>query len=683
MKFRKMLLLSFISIFIFGNLGLHSAIVHAADSLEFREHDDLINILKDGDGENRVFGFTTKNKLTASNTTLRLYVNAIEVDSKDYVVDYANYSITLNKAPDRGAEIHIKYGIIPGFEWGEGGNIGVALPEGDGSTRNFPVSLNYTLNSTKQISLSIDQTKVATSRFTFNATTNTVTLSEKQQVPHSGAKVYFYIPKASISSKPSPSEEVIESPVSSGAVDPPPDPASGSPSVTSPSPTPNKPSEPLVQIPTGESYPGSITIRSGNTITIKLSESASVSGYTSYLMVKNASGQVVRQIKIEPGKTSSFSLRKLGLPTGGYYFYLKSANQSVELSASIPQFVTINHKPKNIQVFIEGEKQVYKQPPTNFKGNILVPLRGIFESLGANVTWNSSTQTVTAIREGRTIVLTIGSKIAYINGVAVTLSAKPQIINGVTMVPLRFVSEAFGGEVEWHGEAGSVTIFLNKPSIPTSAESEEPATGATKTTESGSSSTSPILNNISKGINTPSDIIFVIDVTGSMGEVIDYIKETVKSFVDSVPAGSNFAVISYRDVNIYRNGDYNLKSFDFTQDKDKLKGYLNTLVASGGGDIKESGLEAINLATNKLSEFSSDNAKRIIFITDAPVHDSPPLSSFSIKGIAHKLKADEIVFDAIAPSYGDAYRQIIQLVKSTPGGALYDIKDASVLSLNK
>ncbi|WP_339847327.1 stalk domain-containing protein [Paenibacillus sp. FSL W7-1088] len=665
MKFRKMLLISFISIFIFGNLGLHSVIVHAADSLEFREHDDLINILKDGDGENRVFGFTTKNKLTASNTTLRLYVNAIEVDSKDYVVDYANYSITFNKAPDRGAEIHIKYGIIPGFEWEEGANMGFALPEGDGSTRNFPVSLNYTLNSTKQISLSIDLTKVATSRFTFNATTNTVTLSEKQQVPHSGVKVYFYIPKASISSKPSPSEEVIESP---------------SPS---PSPTPNKPSEPLVQIPTGERYPGSITIRSGNTITIKLSESASVSGYTSYLMVKNASGQVVRQIKIEPGKTFSFSLRKMGLPTGGYYFYLKSANQSGELSASIPQFVIINHEPTNIQVFIEGEKQVYKQPPTNFKGSVLVPLRGIFESLGADVKWNSSTQTVTAIREGRTIVLTIGSKIAYINGVAVTLSAKPQIINGVTMVPLRFVSEAFGGEVEWHGEAGSVTIFLNKPSIPTSAESEEPASGATKTTESGSSSTSPILNNISKGINTPSDIIFVIDVTASMGEVIDYIKETVKSFVDSVPAGSNFAVITYRDVNIYRNGDYNLKFFDFTQDKDKLKGDLNTLVASGGGDIRESGLEAINLATNKLSEFSSDNAKRIIFITDAPVHESLPLSSFSIKEIADKLKADEIVFDAIAPSDGDAYRQIIQLVKSTPDGVLYDIKDASVLSLNK
>ncbi|HER2209574.1 TPA: hypothetical protein VJT00_001933 [Streptococcus pyogenes] len=59
------------------------------------------------------------------------------------------------------------------------------------------------------------------------------------------------------------------------------------------------------------------------------------------------------------------------------------------------------------------------------------------------------------------------------------------------------------------------------------------------------------------------------------------------------------------------------------------------------------------------------------------------MSSFSIKEIADKLKADEIVFDAIAPSDGDAYRQIIQLVKSTPDGVLYDIKDASVLSLNK
>ncbi|MHA7964669.1 hypothetical protein ACX93W_11035 [Paenibacillus sp. CAU 1782] len=113
MKFRKMFLLSFISIFIFGSAGFHAAVVQAADSHEYREHDYLVNILKDGNGENRVFGFSTNNKLTASNTSLRLYINAMEADAKDYVVDYDNYTITLNNAPYSGAELHIKYGIIP------------------------------------------------------------------------------------------------------------------------------------------------------------------------------------------------------------------------------------------------------------------------------------------------------------------------------------------------------------------------------------------------------------------------------------------------------------------------------------------------------------------------------------------------------------------------------------------
>lgn len=401
------------------------------------------------------------------------------------------------------------------------------------------------------------------------------------------------------------------------------------------------------------------------------------------MMVKNASGQVVRQIKLEPGSTSTYSLAKLGLPTGGYYSYLKTVNQSGGLSASIPQFMTVNHEPNNIQVYIGGEKQSYEQPPVNSNGNVLVPLRAIFESLGATVEWDSSTQTVTATREGRTVVLTIGSKTAYINGVAVTLSAEPQLVNGYTMVPVRFVSEAFGGEVEWNGEASSVVVFQNEPSVPTSAESEQPTAAAAEPTEFEPSSSSPILSNISKGISAPSDIVFVIDVTGSMGEVIDYIKESVKSFVDSVPAGSNFAVMAYRDFNYYDDYYNDVESFDFTQDKDKLKGYLDTLVAYGGGDDDESGLEAIHMGAYILDELGSSNAKRIIFVTDAAVHDTYLLSQFTVQETVDMLKADKITFDAIAPTSGHAYNQIIQLVNSNPGGMLYDIEDASVLSLHE
>ncbi len=714
MKVRKMLLLPFMVIFLLGSLGLQAPAAKAADSLEYREHDHLINILEDGNGENRVFRFNTKNKLTATNTTLNLYINNIKADPKDYTVDYDSYTITLNKAPYSGAELRIQYGIVPGFEWSEGmsgiSSVGIALPEGDGSKRTFSVPVNHTLSSTKNVNLYINGTKVISSSFTFNAKTNTVTLSEKQQVPYSGSTIYFYIPKASITgslpsseagtdnppvaspvptatpkSSPTPSPKPSATPKSSPSASPSPGAATpaATPSPNTSKPTPGKPSEPLAHIPTGESYPGNITATSGSTFTVTLPVSAGGSGATSYLMVKNANGQVVRQIKLEPGTTSTFSLAKLGLPTGGYYSYLKTVNQSGGLSASIPQFMTVNHEPNNIQVYIGGEKQSYEQPPVNSNGNVLVPLRAIFESLGATVEWNSTTQTVTATREGRTVILTIGSKTAYINGVAVTLSAEPQLVNGYTMVPVRFVSEAFGGEVEWNGEASSVVVFQNEPSVPTSAESEQPSAAPAEPTESGTSSSSPILSNISKGISVPSDIVFVIDVTGSMGEVIDYIKESVKSFVDSVPAGSNFAVMAYRDFNHYDEYYNDVESFDFTQDKDKLKGYLDTLVAYGGGDDDESGLEAIHMGAYIVEELGSSNAKRIIFVTDAAVHDTYLLSQFTVQETVDMLKADKITFDAIAPTSGHAYNQIIQLVNSNPGGVLYDIEDASVLSLHE
>ncbi|OBR63695.1 hypothetical protein A7K91_07955 [Paenibacillus oryzae] len=747
MKLRKMLLFMLVSTLIVASLGLHSVtVVQAAGSLEYREHDNLVNILQDGDGENRVFRFATKNKLTAANTTLRLYINAIEANPNDYVVDYDNNTITLAKAPYSGAEIHIKYGIIPGFEWEEGQSgtpsIGIALSGGDGSARTFSVPVSYTLSSAKNVSLYINGSKVSSSRFTFNAKTKTVTLSEKQQAPYTGSSIYFYIPKASITGAPTSPGGATENPAASGPptaaptsetatggpspAAPTPRPATGSPSPTSlspgstpngtarptpvpgtaasptptsavptmpspgvPVPTPAKTEEPLPNVPTGAGYPGTIEMVTGNIMTVYFPATAASPDSYSYLMVKNASGQVVRQIKIEAGGVFSFSLAKLGLPTGGYYSYLKTVNQSGGLSASVPQFITINHEPKHIQVYIEGVKQVYEQPPVNAKGNVLVPLRSIFESLGATVKWNSSTQTVTATRGGRTVVLTIGSKTAYINGVAVTLSAAPQLINGSTMVPVRFVSEAFGGEVEWKGETGSVIVFQNKPSIPTSAESENPPAGAEKTTEpektieSESASSPTILKNISKGITAPSDIVFVIDVTGSMGEVIDYIKETVKSFVDSVPAGSNFSVVAYRDINYYEYGYPDMKDFDFTRDKDKLKGYLNKLVAYGGGDDEESGLEAIHTAAYILSELGSANDKRIIFVTDAAVHESRPMSDYTIKATTDMLKENNIIVDAIAPKSGYVHKQINQLVQSNPGGVLYDIKNASVMLLNE
>jgi Copper amine oxidase N-terminal domain/Trypsin-like peptidase domain len=115
-----------------------------------------------------------------------------------------------------------------------------------------------------------------------------------------------------------------------------------------------------------------------------------------------------------------------------------------------------------ISVYINGQKQVYDQPPVAENGRTLVPLRGIFESLGADVKWDSKTNKITATKEDTVVTLTIGSKTTYINGVKTLIDVPAKVINNRTLVPLRFVSEAFNAEVKWDGAKMLVNITYNE-----------------------------------------------------------------------------------------------------------------------------------------------------------------------------------------------------------------------------
>ncbi|WP_241675040.1 stalk domain-containing protein [Paenibacillus luteus] len=98
-------------------------------------------------------------------------------------------------------------------------------------------------------------------------------------------------------------------------------------------------------------------------------------------------------------------------------------------------------------------------PPLNVvNGRSEVPMRYLFELFGAKVEWNNTDRTITAIKNGLTLKMKIDSHTAYINGKAVQLDSPPHIIN-VTYVPLRFISEAFGYEVEYDPNDRSVNIW--------------------------------------------------------------------------------------------------------------------------------------------------------------------------------------------------------------------------------
>lgn len=110
------------------------------------------------------------------------------------------------------------------------------------------------------------------------------------------------------------------------------------------------------------------------------------------------------------------------------------------------------------QVVLDGQQLEFEVPPIIENGRTLVPLRAIFEALGANVSWDGPTQTVTATKSDITIKLQIGSQTAYRNNEAVSLEVPGKIISNRTLVPLRFVSEALGATVKWDGQTQTISL---------------------------------------------------------------------------------------------------------------------------------------------------------------------------------------------------------------------------------
>lgn len=118
-------------------------------------------------------------------------------------------------------------------------------------------------------------------------------------------------------------------------------------------------------------------------------------------------------------------------------------------------------KSSGISVTIDKQKISFDVEPQLVEGRTLVPLRKIFEALGAEVLWDSSSRTVIGTKGSKFIKLTIDSTNAYVNGVLYKLEVPARIIDGRTMVPVRFISESFGCKVDWDAISQTVSITNN------------------------------------------------------------------------------------------------------------------------------------------------------------------------------------------------------------------------------
>ncbi|HEY3248086.1 MAG TPA: stalk domain-containing protein [bacterium] len=111
-----------------------------------------------------------------------------------------------------------------------------------------------------------------------------------------------------------------------------------------------------------------------------------------------------------------------------------------------------------VRVFVDGEQVQFDQPPVVVGSRVLVPLRGIFEKMGAFVEWIAATRNVRAVRGTTVVELQIGSRIAKVNGNPITLDVPAQIVSGRTLVPLRFISESLGAAVDYSAATRTVNI---------------------------------------------------------------------------------------------------------------------------------------------------------------------------------------------------------------------------------
>src|SRR5579864_4292854 len=128
-----------------------------------------------------------------------------------------------------------------------------------------------------------------------------------------------------------------------------------------------------------------------------------------------------------------------------------------------------------VKVLVDGGPVAFDVPPMIASGRVLVPLRGVFQRLGAEVFWDSGTQTVTAGRGDTIITLRIGNTQAQINGQPTPMDVPAMLVGGRTLVPLRFISQALGAEVSWDETSATVKITSQAASTLPPSQTYPPA----------------------------------------------------------------------------------------------------------------------------------------------------------------------------------------------------------------
>lgn len=115
----------------------------------------------------------------------------------------------------------------------------------------------------------------------------------------------------------------------------------------------------------------------------------------------------------------------------------------------------------DVTVYVNGKKVVSEVPATIVNSRTMLPFRAVFNALGVKddaIKWHQNSRSIEVNSGGKYIFLAVGNSGALVNDTLVTLDAAPYIKKSRTLVPVRFVSEALGADVQWNEKTRVVTI---------------------------------------------------------------------------------------------------------------------------------------------------------------------------------------------------------------------------------
>lgn len=119
----------------------------------------------------------------------------------------------------------------------------------------------------------------------------------------------------------------------------------------------------------------------------------------------------------------------------------------------------------NFSIDVEDKSITFSPEPFLLNDRLMVPLRSLSEALGADVNYDGNTHTATIIKDDITLFLDFKTGNVTKNGAPVSMNPAPQLVNDRTMVPLRFISEAFTNKVDWNSATNKVTVFPSESTL--------------------------------------------------------------------------------------------------------------------------------------------------------------------------------------------------------------------------